>query len=134
VFEVSNNAPQTVWRGHAFQSHFSSFVLHDGYLYGNDGSAGAGRSQFRCIDPDTGEEQWSGTVEGMGSLVATGEHLVLLSERGQVVIAELTPRAYRPLAEMQTERGVYWAAPVLCGDRLFLRETYGILYCYRFGQ
>ena len=134
VIEINNNAPKTVWRGHTFASHFSSFVLHDGYLYGNDGNAGAGRSQFRCIDPDTGEVQWSATAAGMGSLIATDEHLVLFSERGHVVIAELTPEEYRPLAELDAERGVYWAAPVLCGNRLFLRDTYGMLYCFQFGR
>jgi outer membrane protein assembly factor BamB len=132
VFEVNGGTTSTVWRGHTFASHFSSFVLHDGYIYGNDGSAGAGRSQFKCIDPDTGETQWSATAAGMGSLIATDRHLVLFSERGHVVIAELTPEAYRPLAEFDAERGVYWTAPVLCGNRLFVRETYGMLSCYQF--
>ena len=121
--------PKLVWESRYFQTHFSSFVLKDGYLYGNDGDARrASSGVFRCIDFETGMEMWS-TRLGFGSLIAAGDHLILLASIGTIAVAELTPEGYRETSRASLPRNQYWSPPAFSDGRLFVRNLRGDVYC-----
>jgi outer membrane protein assembly factor BamB len=121
--------PYIVWESRLFDTHFSSFVLIDGFLYGNDGDARRPTNgTFRCIEFASGEEQWS-LRGGFGSLIAAGDHLIMLNSAGEIIVAEADPRQYREVARGALPRNQYWSPPSLADGRLYIRNIRGDLYC-----
>ena len=129
VIDFSGRRPELVWKNDIFESHFSSFIYKDGYLYGNDGDARQTTSGiFRCIEFETGREKWNARL-GFGSLIAVGDYLIMLNAVGVVVIAELNPEVFRRVAEFELPRNQYWTPPVLVRGRLFIRNLKGDVFC-----
>jgi len=128
VFDVSQGRPRELWRNNLFETHFSSFVFLDGYLYGIDGDARRpGAGTLRCVQAATGKEAWSARL-GFGSLIAAGGRLGVLNSSGTIVAAEATPSAFRELARSSLPRDQYWTPPILAGGRLFVRNLRGDLF------
>jgi outer membrane protein assembly factor BamB len=75
----------------------------------------------------TGKPRWDKTGLGKGSLLAADGHLIIRSERGDLILAEATPTAYREKARCRPLRGVCCSVPVLAGGRLYLRNEKVIL-------
>ena len=48
--------------------------------------------------------------------------LIILSERGKLVLAEATTEGYEELASHQVLSGRCWTQPTLAGGRLYLRN------------
>jgi hypothetical protein len=70
-----------------------------------------------------GEETWASRGLGKGSLlVADGNLLVVLSDRGTLLLVEARPDAYTELARFQVMEGKAWTAPTLANGRLYLRD------------
>ena len=128
LLDYTDNSPQVVWDNTNMASHFSSFVYFDGYIYGNSGSAVARRGAFLCIDIETGSIQWNSN-QGVGSLIAAGDKLILLAERGRLSVAEVSPESYTEIASTELARGRYWTPPVLVNGKLFIRNHDGDLMC-----
>ena len=93
LIDFTDNNPRVVWENVNLASHFSSSVYIEGYIYGNSGNAASRRGTFRCLDIETGEIQWSENL-GIGSLIAVGDKLILLNDRGRLSVAEISPEAY----------------------------------------
>jgi outer membrane protein assembly factor BamB len=128
LFDVSKSRPTAVWTNNAFETHFSSFVSLDGYLYGIDGDARVpGAGSLRCVDARTGETAWSAPL-GFGSLIAAGKRLVVLTSVGTIVVADADPSAYRELARCSLPRNQYWTPPALAQGKLFVRNLTGDLF------
>ena len=84
VIEVTGSQPpfgvETVWRNNRMKNKFGSSVLHDGYIYGLDDSI------LACVDATTGDLQWKGGRYGYGQLLFASGHLVVITERGDLVL------------------------------------------------
>jgi outer membrane protein assembly factor BamB len=118
-----------VWENQALKSHFSSMVAVDGYVYGNDGDANASMGSFVCLELASGKEVWR-QDGGVGSLIAVGDKLLTLSERGRLALAELNPKGYSELAAMaKVGSGQYWPAPTIAGGKVFVRNNNGGVSC-----
>ena len=98
------------------KNQFSSSVLHDGIIYGFDDST------LKAIDAATGAERWKTRGFGHGSLILAGGNLIVLSERGKLVLVEATPEAYRELGSSQVFDGKCWTAPSIADGRLYVRD------------
>ena len=108
---------EKVWQSKVMRNHFNSSVLLDGYVYGFDNAT------FKCVEAATGEQQWAKRGRmGKGSLIYAGEHLLVLTETGRLVLVAATPDAYAEKASAQVLSGRCWTAPSLSGGRLFLRN------------
>lgn len=128
LFDVTGARPTPLWRNDAFQTHFGSFVLLDGYLYGIDGDARMpALGSLRCMDVRNGAVAWSAPV-GFGSLIAAGSRLVVLTSTGTILVAEASPAGYRELARCILPRNQYWTPPALAQGRLFVRNLTGDLF------
>jgi outer membrane protein assembly factor BamB len=133
VIDFSGEQPYIVWESGLFITHFSSFVLIDGHLYGNDGDARSPSSgHFRCVEFDTGKEMWSEKL-GFGSLIVAGDKLILLSAYGRLFVADVTTEGYHEVARASLIPDQYWTPPVLVGGRLYIRNAYGDLFCIDVG-
>lgn len=120
------------WRNRNMNNHFNSCIHVDGFLYGFDGNTGS--DAFRCIDVATGEVRWTQSGLGTGSLVHAGGHLLVLSEKGELVVVRPTPEAFTPTYRLQILNGQCWTSPALCDGRLYARTAEGELVCYDFNH
>ena len=107
----------TVWESNRMKNKFSSSVLIDGYIYGLD------ESILACIDAATGELQWKGGRYGYGQLLAAGDHLVVLTERGDLVLVRATPDGHDEVAAFPAIEGKTWNVPAMAGGRILVRNA-----------
>ena len=107
----------TVWETHRMRNRFSSSVLVDGYIYGLDNSI------LACLDAATGELLWKGGRYGSGQLLEADGHLVVLTERGDLVLVRATPERHHEVARFRAIDGKTWNVPALAGGRLLVRNA-----------
>lgn len=118
--------PETVWQSELMDNHHGGVILHEGYLYG---SGSRSRGWF-CLDFMTGESFWK--TEGKGSITFADGMLYLLDEKGTMKLLRATPDTYEISGEFEVPeggKGMYWAHPVVCGKRLYVRHA-DKLYAY----
>ncbi|HYO15291.1 MAG TPA: hypothetical protein VE685_19005, partial [Thermoanaerobaculia bacterium] len=70
----------------------------------------------------TGEQKWVQRGYGKGSLVAADGLLYILSDRGQLILAEATPEGFAEKGKVTVMEGKTWTAPALSRGRLYLRD------------
>ncbi len=104
-------------------NHWSTPVCRDGYLYGMFGFKKYGKAPLCCVNIETGETLWSEPGFGPGNVIAVGDILVALSDDGDVVLAELSPKRYRELARDDVLDGKCWSSPSFSGGALYVRST-----------
>jgi len=129
LIDFAHNKPKLVWRNKNIASQFSGFIYAHGFIYGNDGAAEKQKGSFRCLDLKTGALLWS-TGKSLGSLLACGDQLILLDEKGRLSTAKLDSAAYTETATQQLPKGRYWNPPVITQQRLYVRDHQGNLYCF----
>jgi outer membrane protein assembly factor BamB len=129
MLDISGKEPRLLWRNRRMNSHFSSFLLIDGYIYGNDGFAGRRNGVFRCLDAETGRTVWSADL-GFGSLIAADGKLILLTEQGNLHIAEASSESYQEITQARSLiSSSCWSPPVLCDGKIYVRNHRGDLVC-----
>jgi len=109
-----------VWASRLLDNHHGGVVLVDGYLYG----AGHEAKGWFCLDFMTGKPAWN--ARGKGSLTCADGMLYCLDETGTMSLVEAKPGEYRAASTFRLPRGrtgPYWAHPVVCGGRLYLRHA-----------
>jgi outer membrane protein assembly factor BamB len=105
-----------VWNSRVMKNHFSTSLLYEGHIYGFDNAT------LKCIVAATGEQKWAHRGYGKGSLIAADGLLYILSDQGQLILAEATPEGFRQKGTLQVLEGRSWTAPVLSHGRLYLRN------------
>lgn len=105
-----------VWNNRLMKNHFSSSVLYEGHIYGFDNAS------LKCLVAETGEQKWVQRGYGKGSLIAADGLLYVLSDQGQLLLAEATSEGFREKGKVQVLEGRSWTAPVLSHGRLYLRN------------
>jgi outer membrane protein assembly factor BamB len=112
-------AAQVVWRSpKVMKTKFSNVAIEGGYAYGlSDGI-------LECVDLADGRSRWRGGRYGHGQVLLVGELLLVLSERGEVVLVEATPdRAKNVLGRFQAITGLTWNNFALYGPYLLVRNA-----------
>lgn len=107
----------TVWETQRMKNKFSSSVLVDGYIYGLDDAI------LACIDAETGELMWKGGRYGYGQLLAANDHLVILTEQGDLVLVRATPEQHREVAGFRAIDGKTWNVPAMANGLLLVRNS-----------
>ena len=132
LLSVKNQKPAAVYVSKSMFNHLSPGVLVDGYIYGFSGEA-KHESDFRCLKYDSGEVQWSTKDVTMGSLIVVDNSLVVLSEKGELVIGDRSTKAWQPKFRQQILGGVCWTPPTFADGSLYARNAKGDLVCLRMG-
>lgn len=112
---------EELWTSREMRNHFSSSVVVGPYLYGFDNSI------LKCLHLADGDVEWRHRGLGKGSLIAVGEHLLMLGERGNLSLAPATPEGYAEHGRLQALRGRTWTPPSLAGHWLFLRDHHHVV-------
>lgn len=118
-----------VWTNKNLAVGFSSCVLVNGNLYGIHGTADGPEKEVRCVDASTGALRWKQEKFGLGSVTVADGKLILLSDRGELVVAEASPTGFKPIARSQVLGGKCWITPVLANGRIYCRNAKGDLVC-----
>lgn len=107
-----------LWSSRGLKPAFNDFLFHKGFLYGFD------RNIFACIDAETGERRWKGGRYGFGQalLLAASDSILILAEKGDVIVLAADPREHRELARFAALKGKTWNHPVATERRLFVRN------------
>jgi outer membrane protein assembly factor BamB len=107
-----------VWSSSEFSPSFNDFVIHKGYAYGFNGRA------LTCMDLKDGKRIWQGgRYGGQLLLLADQDLLLLLSEKGNLVLVSATPDQFTEKAIFPAIKGRTWNHPVLAGDVLLVRNS-----------
>ena len=123
VFDISKNPPAKVWENKNMRNHMASSVLWQGHLYGVD------ENQLRCVVFDTGSVAWTDKVSGKGSLILADGKLIVLTERGELIVANPSPEGFKPISRAQVVGGKCWAAPTLANGKIYVRTGPGDVVC-----
>ncbi len=115
--------------------HWSTPVLHDGYLYAFDGR-NEPDARFRCVEFTTGKLMWSRSerwqphsspqppVFGRGAAILADSKLIALGEGGLLGLFKPNPKGVEEISRWQVPSLRYpcWAAPVLSEKKVYLRS------------
>lgn len=105
------------WSNNA-SGYMSTPVIIDGYAYLH-----LGNQRFTCIDLKTGERTWTSTPFGKYvSLVAQGDRILGLDERGILLMIKANPKEFQLLDQRQVSEEETWAHLAVVGNELFVRE------------
>ena len=120
VFRVGSDEPTVVWQNNELMNYFHTSVLVDGHLYGFHSVDHLSKNAFlRCVSFDTGH----------GSLTVVGGRLLIIGEKGDLVVVDASPVAYHELARAKVLDGTCWTPPALCSGRIYCRNHRGDLLC-----
>ncbi len=128
LLDLASATPTEVWRSRVMKNQFNSSVLIDGHLYGSDGDEGKTAS-LKCIDFATGTEKWSEASTGFCSLIAADGKLIVLTAKGELIIAKANPAKFEPISRTPVLSGRCWSAPVLANGRIYARNAAGQMMC-----
>lgn len=140
-FAPGQETPKVVWRTAKMNerntTHLNSVMatpfMEDGYIYGP-----CSYGEFRCLREDTGERIWetfsptSGKSERWGNCftVKNGTRFFLFSEKGDLIIARLTPKGYDEVSRAHVidasnpdpGRPVVWTHPAYANHHAYIRN------------
>jgi outer membrane protein assembly factor BamB len=128
LLSVANGSPEITYTNRVLRNHLSPGILLGEHLYAFNGEAKQD-SDFRCIHLPTGELKWTRKDPAFGSLILAGDKLVVLSEKGELLLAQASPEEFKPLARTKVLSGVCWTPLALADGRLYVRNARGELRC-----
>jgi outer membrane protein assembly factor BamB len=124
--EEQTFSAKELWTSRDLKPDFNDVVPHEGFLYGFDNTI------FACIDLKDGSLKWKDGRYGKGQvlLLADSDLLLVVSEKGNVVLLKADPAGHQVVGKLNALEGKTWNHPVVVGDRLYLRNAREAA-CYR---
>jgi outer membrane protein assembly factor BamB len=117
----------------ALHSIISTPVFENGYIYGVDSYG-----ELRCLDAATGERVWEDRTAVPTArwstihFVKNGDRYWMFNERGELVIAKLSPQGYQEISraklleptldQLRQRGGVCWSHPAFANKHVFARN------------
>ena len=121
LLKLGGGQPSVVWQTRAMKNHFSTCILHNGFLYGNDDNT------LRCMEWATGKECWALRGVDKGGLILAGNQLVVMGGRGELILLAADPNKLTEQARATVLSGTCWTHPVLANGVLYVRNQEGTL-------
>jgi outer membrane protein assembly factor BamB len=113
----------------SMQSHWSTPIYHDGYLYGCSGRH-ISNGELRCIEWATGKVMWSEPGLTRTSMLMVDGHFICLTEEGTLLLLKVNPHKYEEVSRIESQAQgnanslleyPAWAAPILAHGLLYAR-------------
>jgi outer membrane protein assembly factor BamB len=98
---------------------FPDVVLYRGHVYGFDVNV------FCCVDLATGKRCWRAGRYGRGEVMLLPDQglLLVVSEKGEVVLLAANPERHEELGRFQAIEGKTWNHPVIAHGHLYVRNA-----------
>jgi outer membrane protein assembly factor BamB len=129
----TNNVWSSVqlWSTNEPSSTFTTPVAKDGFLYGTFGfDTTSPLNQLKCVEMRTGLVKWSQTGFGRGGLLMVdNKYLMILTEKCELVLAQVNTNAYVELGRIQalppynTDNNKSWNVPAIADGKVYVRST-----------
>jgi len=116
MVEIKDQKATQILSGSSMKTDFNTCVYYDGYIYGFHVAA------LRCISVETGEAKWTKRGYGKGSLIKVDDKLLVLSDKGLLVIVEAKPEAFTLLKSIPAIGGKSWTAPSFVDGKVYVRN------------
>jgi len=130
LIQVSKDKLSVIWQNKNMSNHLSSCVLWKGHLYGIDGTAHVEKVlSLVCLDFETGTVKWKHQGSRMVSLMLADGKLIIMGDKGDLVIAEASPDGFKEISHAKVLSGLCWTVPVLSGGKIYCRNHEGDLVC-----
>ena len=127
VVRVEGSKLVDLWNSDdVLSNHYATSVYHQGYLYGYHGRQEFGPS-FRAVDMKTGMVKWSQDQFRAGSVLLSGDRLLIAREGGELVLAPASPQGFKPIARAQILPGVLRPYPAISDGFLYVRNENTLL-------
>ncbi|HUP24539.1 MAG TPA: PQQ-binding-like beta-propeller repeat protein [Thermoanaerobaculia bacterium] len=128
LLEIGPRGATEVYFSREMRNHHSSSVRVGNTLYGFSSAI------LTAMDFATGRVLWQDRSVGKGSVIVGDGRLYLLSERGVVGLAEISPEGYREHGRFSLGRSELptWSHPIIHRGRLYLRDQ-DKLYAFEVG-
>ena len=110
-----------VWESRGMKNHFGTSLLIGDYIYGFDNAI------LKCIEAETGKEQWRRRGYGKGSLIYADGQLIILSDKGKLALADASPTNFSEKVSAQVLSGKCWTPPTLANGKIFVRDMHRIV-------
>lgn len=120
--------PETLWKSRELKNQMCTSVLIDGYLYGVDGDTKKNAS-LKCVELKTGKVQWIHEGFDSGNVLAANGKLICFSGKGELLVAPVSPNAFKPTAKAKVLEGKCWNPHILANGLLYCRNAPGDLVC-----
>jgi len=122
LFQLRDGRVSQVWKKNGLFSKFLNPVLVNGHVV-----CGHRERALRCIELATGEVKWEERFAG--SIVLVEGLGLILTTKGDLVLADIGPKGYKELARATALSGKCWTPPVLAGGRAYCRNARGDAVC-----
>ena len=137
LVDFTKRVPTAIWESESFSCQMASLVKKGQYGFGIHGQAGGRSEQSKlfCIDLATGKEKWSEKGFGLGTVLLVRDTLVILSDRGELCLAEANNRQFIELARFQVLSGKNnWTPPTYLNGKMHCRNSKGNWVCLKMGE
>jgi outer membrane protein assembly factor BamB len=113
-----------IWKTLNLKAKFTNVIYRDGYIYGLDDGI------LVCIDAANGSRKWKEGRYGHGQIILADDLLLVMSEKGDMVLVEPVPEEHREITRFSALEGKTWNPPALAGEYLLIRNDKEAA-CYR---
>jgi outer membrane protein assembly factor BamB len=124
--EGDNFTATELWRlsgNEPVANHWSTPVYKDGHLYGMFSFKKYGNGALKCVEVATGAVKWEQSGFGAGNVILVEKSILALTDKGEIVLVETNPSAYKEISRAKVVDGKCWSTPSLSNGRLFIRST-----------
>lgn len=130
LFRWDGQSISLVYENKELFTQFQNAVRVGEQIYGVHGDNST-KAELRCLDWSTGQLRWKQRLIGnRGTLTCAEGHLLVLTERGQLLLVKPSPERYQELGKVQVLHGRCWTPPVLANGKIYCRNTSGTLVAY----
>lgn len=119
---------EKAWFKSELDSRMGGMVVLDGFLYGSGDKA----RQWRCVNWETGEENYVADAIAKGVTIYADGMLYCYTDRGELALVEANSKEFKVVSQIKVELGTaqHWAHPVINNGRLFVRHG-DVLIAYK---
>ncbi len=113
-----DDKPEVLWQNKNMRCKFTSPVSDhkERAIYGLDDGI------LVCLDAETGERRWKDGRYGHGQILLAGGHILVLSEKGELILVEATPDRFHEECRFPALKGKTWNPPALDLRYVFVRN------------
>lgn len=117
------------WKTREIKNAMNNSVVADGVIYGVDGKQGSRNSRLVAVSLQSGELIWSKESFGFGNTIGVGEHILSLSESGELAVSGMKKSSFKEYSRRKILDSTCWTTPVFANQRIYVRNDLGHLIC-----